>query len=143
MSLHEHMREPLRFSEVEKAVAIHCGGWDEIDGGHCTHAWRLLTGCKQQYTFANDGRGFACLGKFNPNSEARALYESLKLLRSGTRWRIPRTKAPKAFGQWLGRRWEVVVVWRSGAMTTRCSSGALARCLRSLGCVPSLFRLVS
>lgn len=54
---------------VEKAVAIHCGGWDEIDGGQCTHAWRLLTGCKYQYTFQHDGEGFLCLGKFNPNNE--------------------------------------------------------------------------
>ena len=35
--------------EVEKAVAIHCGGWDEIDGGQCTHAWRLLTGCSSEH----------------------------------------------------------------------------------------------
>lgn len=55
---------------VEKAVAIHSGGWDEIDGGQCTHAWRLLTGCKYQYTFMNTGDDeFQCLGKFNPNSQ--------------------------------------------------------------------------
>lgn len=55
---------------VEKAVAIHCGGWDEIDGGQCTHAWRLLTGCKYQYTFMNSGDNqFQCLGKFNPNTK--------------------------------------------------------------------------
>merc|ERR1740121_2141797 len=36
---------------LEKAVAAHCGGWDEIKGGQCTHAWRILTGCKHQYTF--------------------------------------------------------------------------------------------
>lgn len=29
---------------VEKAVAVLCGGWDNIHGGTCTHAWRLLTG---------------------------------------------------------------------------------------------------
>ena len=33
---------------LEKAVAAHCGGWDKIDGGQCTHAWALLTGCKSQ-----------------------------------------------------------------------------------------------
>mmetsp|Transcript_95964 Transcript_95964/g.248142 ORF Transcript_95964/g.248142 Transcript_95964/m.248142 type:complete len:526 (+) Transcript_95964:60-1637(+) len=54
---------------LEKAIAIHCGGWDELDGGHCTHAWRILTGCKEQYTFINDGRGFECLGTKNPNTD--------------------------------------------------------------------------
>ena len=29
---------------IEKAVAIHCGGWDKIDGGFPFHAWRMLTG---------------------------------------------------------------------------------------------------
>jgi len=31
---------------LEKALAIHSGGWDKIVGGQCTHAWALLTGCK-------------------------------------------------------------------------------------------------
>ena len=55
---------------LEKAVAIHCGGWDEIDGGQCTHAWSLLTGCKEQYTIRRGPSGkFGCKGKFNPNDE--------------------------------------------------------------------------
>jgi hypothetical protein len=54
---------------LEKAVAIHCGGWDKIDGGQCTHAWRLLTGCKFQYTFRDDGEGFKCYGTLNPNTQ--------------------------------------------------------------------------
>ena len=53
---------------LEKAVAIHCGGWDEIDGGQCTHAWSMLTGCKEQYTIRKGKTGkFGCLSKFNPN----------------------------------------------------------------------------
>merc|ERR1712012_196815 len=43
---------------LEKAVAIHCGGWDKINGGQCTHAWRILTGCKKQYTFREAENGF-------------------------------------------------------------------------------------
>ena len=55
---------------LEKAVAIHCGGWDEIDGGQCTHAWSILTGCKEQYTIRRGPSGkFGCKGKFNPNDE--------------------------------------------------------------------------
>uniref|UniRef100_A0A7S3U8F0 Calpain catalytic domain-containing protein n=1 Tax=Strombidinopsis acuminata TaxID=141414 RepID=A0A7S3U8F0_9SPIT len=53
---------------LEKALAIHCGSWDELEGGHCTHAWRMLTGCKHQYTFMNYGEGFECLGTLNPNT---------------------------------------------------------------------------
>lgn len=52
---------------LEKAVAIHCGGWDEIDGGQCTHAWRMLTGCIHQYTFKASDKGWGCFGAFNPN----------------------------------------------------------------------------
>jgi len=60
---------------IEKAVAIHCGGWDKIDGGQCTHAWRMLTGCKEQYTFMPDASGlYGSFGAWNPN-EGR--YEQL------------------------------------------------------------------
>jgi len=53
---------------VEKAIAAHCGGWDKISGGQCTHAWRLLLGEKNTYTFKDsDGQGFGCFGTFNPN----------------------------------------------------------------------------
>lgn len=54
---------------LEKALAKHCGGWDKVDGGQCTHAWRLLTGCREQYTFRNLGEGWGCYGTFNPNTE--------------------------------------------------------------------------
>ena len=50
-------------------MAAHCGGWDQIDGGQCTHAWSLLTGCKEQYTINQDGDAYKCCGKFNPNEQ--------------------------------------------------------------------------
>ena len=52
---------------LEKALAIHCGGWDHLIGGMCGHAWSLLTGCKDQYLIqkTDDGR-FECFGKYNP-----------------------------------------------------------------------------
>ena len=55
---------------IEKAVAAHCGGWDQIDGGQCMHAWALLTGCKEQYVFRRDkgGASYACLSKCNPQT---------------------------------------------------------------------------
>jgi hypothetical protein len=56
---------------LEKAVAAHCGGWDQIDGGQPTQAWRFLTGNKLCYTFqADDAKTFQCLGTFNPNTQA-------------------------------------------------------------------------
>lgn len=53
---------------LEKAVAAHCGGWDQIDGGQCTHAWMLLTGCREQYVIQRSEKGgrFGCFGGFNP-----------------------------------------------------------------------------
>ena len=56
---------------LEKAVAAHCGGWDEINGGECTHAWSLLTGCKEQYTIRRDKESgkFTCMGKKNANTD--------------------------------------------------------------------------
>jgi hypothetical protein len=42
---------------LEKAVSAHCGGWDKINGGQCTHAWRLLTGFKDQYTIRRKDDG--------------------------------------------------------------------------------------
>lgn len=45
-------------------------GWDKINGGTCTHAWRLLTGCKEQYTIKKDDTGlFKAYGVFNPNEQ--------------------------------------------------------------------------
>mmetsp|Transcript_15013 Transcript_15013/g.32700 ORF Transcript_15013/g.32700 Transcript_15013/m.32700 type:complete len:522 (+) Transcript_15013:158-1723(+) len=57
---------------LEKALAIHCGGWDRIVGGNCNHAWALLTGCKEQYHITNKystSKKFQCLGKFNPHKQ--------------------------------------------------------------------------
>jgi len=56
---------------IEKAMAIHCGGWNNIIGGQCTHAWRMLTGCKDQYTFEQKDNGkWTCGGDFNPNTKS-------------------------------------------------------------------------
>ena len=57
---------------LEKAVAAHCGGWDKINGGQCTHAWALLTGCREQYTIRKASSAsvkYACFGAYNPNKQ--------------------------------------------------------------------------
>ena len=53
---------------LEKALAAHCGGWDKITGGQCTHAWALMTGCKEQYTMKqNKSTGkYGCYARYNP-----------------------------------------------------------------------------
>jgi hypothetical protein len=53
---------------LEKAIVAHCGGWDEIDGGQCTHGWALLTGCKEQYIIQRsmaDPDLFCCTARFD------------------------------------------------------------------------------
>ena len=56
---------------LEKAFAVHCGGWDEIDGGEPPHAWSIMTGCKEVYSIfsrlAEDGetKEFRCYGQFD------------------------------------------------------------------------------
>ncbi|CAE7664827.1 DEK1 [Symbiodinium pilosum] len=46
---------------VEKAVAILCGGWDEIVGGDCCKGWRMLTGCNDLYEFRGMSKMWRCL----------------------------------------------------------------------------------
>eukprot|EP00977_Amphora_coffeiformis_P017744 scaffold5885_cov201-Amphora_coffeaeformis.AAC.22 len=54
---------------IEKAIAIHAGGWDKLVGGQCTHAWALMTGCKHQYLIQkNPTTGkYQCFGRYNSN----------------------------------------------------------------------------
>ena len=61
---------------LEKALAAHCGGWDKITGGQCTHAWALLTGCKEQYTISKNPRTgkFICCAKYNPSTKQWARH---------------------------------------------------------------------
>mmetsp|Transcript_120659 Transcript_120659/g.225455 ORF Transcript_120659/g.225455 Transcript_120659/m.225455 type:complete len:645 (+) Transcript_120659:2-1936(+) len=53
---------------LEKAIAAHCGGWDDIDGGKSTHAWRLMFGTKHVYNFhrTETTRKWSCFGRFCP-----------------------------------------------------------------------------
>lgn len=49
-------------------MAILCGGWDEITGGQSSHAWAMMTGCKQQYTIVRNQKTnkFFCMAKWDP-----------------------------------------------------------------------------
>jgi len=68
----------LWVSYLEKAIAAHCGGWDKIKGGQCTHAWSIMTGCKYQYTIRKNPKTgkYACYGKFNPSTNKWAKHTS-------------------------------------------------------------------
>lgn len=75
---------------LEKAIAAHCGGWDYVHGGNITHAWRLLTGCKEVYTIKKtQSNRFRAFGTFNPNAKrwermANAPHNPRKLNEGGT-----------------------------------------------------------
>merc|ERR1712008_72148 len=56
---------------LEKAVTAHCGGWVFIHGGTITHAWSLLTGCREVYTIKRSRKNcYAAFGSYNPNTKA-------------------------------------------------------------------------
>jgi len=63
---------------LEKAFAIHCGGgWEGLEGGHCTHAWSILTGCKEQYLIRKNNQTgkYACSAKYDTiQKEWKKLY---------------------------------------------------------------------
>ena len=75
---------------LEKALAAHCGGWDKLVGGQCTHAWALLTGCKEQYTIRrNEKTGkFACYARYNPYSHKWAKHSNSPHDCDARTWRV-------------------------------------------------------
>lgn len=76
---------------LEKAMAAHCGGWNRVTGGKCTHAWAMLTGCKHQYTIKkNDETGkFACFGKYDTFHKKWAKQCNSPHATDGRVWRVP------------------------------------------------------
>lgn len=79
---------------LEKAIAAHCGGWDKIDGGQCTHAWSLLTGCKEQYVIQripeDPANGpFGIWAKYDPTSQCWAKHGNSPSDGQQGMWRVP------------------------------------------------------
>jgi Calpain family cysteine protease len=74
---------------LEKALAIHCGGWDEITGGQCTHGWSLMTGCREQYTIMRDPKTkkFFCMAKINPATRQWSKHFNSPKRGTGGMWR--------------------------------------------------------
>ncbi|KAG7374260.1 calpain family cysteine protease [Nitzschia inconspicua] len=75
---------------LEKALSIHCGGWDKITGGQCTHAWALLTGCKHQYTISKNSKTgkFVCTAKYNPREKKWAKHGNSPHDCDSSMWRV-------------------------------------------------------
>ena len=75
---------------LEKALAVHCGGWDKLVGGQCTHAWALLTGCREQYTMRRnpDTGKWRCFAKCNPKTKEWANLANSPKDCSKTTWRV-------------------------------------------------------
>jgi Calpain family cysteine protease len=85
---------------LEKAIVAHCGGWDAVVGGQCTHAWSILTGCQEQYNIYKDvvtGK-FGCFARYNPSEKkwTRPTSNSPRDAASQPVWRAPWPKAVTA-----------------------------------------------
>jgi hypothetical protein len=75
---------------LEKALAAHCGGWDKIDGGQCTHAWALLTGCKDQFLIQKNKKGkFICSSKYDPEKKKWAPHGNSPSEGHQSLWHVP------------------------------------------------------
>lgn len=76
---------------IEKAVAAHCGGWDKLVGGQCTHAWSLLTGCKEQYMIQKNPQTgkYVCHAKYNPYEKRWAKHGNSPHEGERGMWKVP------------------------------------------------------
>jgi len=81
----------LWVSYLEKALAIHCGGWDEIDGGPTTHALALMTGCKRQFIFMRneETHKYQCFGKYNEKTKECTKQYNSPQTASEMNFRVP------------------------------------------------------
>jgi Calpain family cysteine protease len=77
---------------LEKAMAAHCGGWDNIEGGQCTHAWALLTGNKRQYIIQRsmaDPDLFCCTARYDPENQQWAEHDNSPSGGKAGIWEVP------------------------------------------------------
>jgi Calpain family cysteine protease len=82
----------LWISYLEKAIVAHCGGWDQIEGGQCTHAWALLTGNKHQYIIQRsmaDPDLFCCTARYNVEQQQWAEHDNAPSGGHAGIWEVP------------------------------------------------------
>ena len=66
------------------------GGWDKITGGQCSHAWSLMTGCRDQYTIRRNPKTgkFGCFAKFNPYNGKWAPHKNCPKENNSDMWAV-------------------------------------------------------
>lgn len=71
-------------------ILQHSGGWDKITGGQCSHAWSLMTGCRDQYTIRRNPKTgkFACYAKYNPSEGKWSQHYNSPHENNGDMWRV-------------------------------------------------------
>lgn len=82
----------LWVSYLEKAVAVHCGGWDKITGGQCVHGWAMLTGNREQFTIRKtpETGKYGCYAKYNAHlGQWDDHVNSPQDHNKGRMWRVP------------------------------------------------------
>jgi predicted nucleic acid-binding Zn-ribbon protein len=78
---------------LEKAAAIHCGGWDNISyGANCNHAWAILAGVKEQCIILRKGdenTNWACYAPYDPQAKKWAKTDSDPKKQNTNIWWVP------------------------------------------------------
>lgn len=78
---------------LEKAAAIHCGGWDAVSyGANCNHAWAVLAGVKEQCVILRKGdekSDWACYAPYDPKLKKWAKHDSNPKKGNGNIWWVP------------------------------------------------------
>ncbi|CAB9518072.1 Calpain-1 catalytic subunit [Seminavis robusta] len=80
---------------LEKAVAMHCGGYDKIVGGNPTDAWPMLTGSRNQFVIQKV-RGtskYWCGAKYNPEDQKWSPHSNSPHDSSSMLWKVSWPKA--------------------------------------------------
>ena len=104
---------------LEKAIAVHCGGWDEIDGGACPHAWSILTGCKETYVISTDQ---SLLSTFSTGTSYNCYGITIRWRTGGRGSRTRLTNPLIAHGPWNGQTSAPSTArGRPGSPRTTCS----------------------
>jgi len=76
---------------LEKAIAIHCGGYDKLVGGNCGNAWPMLTGSRNQYVIQKDPatHKYTCSARFDTRSEEWSKHTNSPHDSDQSLWEVP------------------------------------------------------
>lgn len=76
---------------LEKAIAIHCGGYDKLVGGNCTNAWPMLTGSRNQYVIQKNPKTklYSCSARFDSRTEEWSPHTNSPHDSNQSLWTVP------------------------------------------------------